>query len=507
MEYNLEKQSIYQLKWAIDTVSEQPVDIDLTLPDYCPDIERILCCKLIPKIYMANLSSDRLNIEGGSCVRLMYIDGSRGCVRTYEYTQPFSESVPMPEQSSDCAVFVDAKPEYMNCRALSPRKLSLHGAFSLHMRAAVSDKTDYYDCIDSGLQIKREETDVSELCGLCSESFTVQEEISAGGKSEMTSVLSHRMSARITELKAIHNKIMLNAELKLELMYQSGADKCQAECMSYSLPVSRVIDCEGVDENSVIDGRLDVMSGDVRLGGDALDGSALLSCDAKLIFSALCWADRKIEIMTDAFSTQRDIEARYSPFSCCCGMVCKSYTDIGKANISADDSIARILDVHCEKLTVAPTSSDGIIILTAKLCVSVMYENTDGEIRCIERDAEFIYKPDTDGRDCVESARAALDSLSYRMVDAGSIELRAELRYRLSLCRRKNCSAITMISADEDAPDYIPDSSLILYYTDGGENVWDIAKRFRSRPADIAAENDLDGDIAEGGVMLLIPTA
>lgn len=40
MEYILEKNAVGVLTRALDSVSEQPVDIDFTLPDYCPDIEK-----------------------------------------------------------------------------------------------------------------------------------------------------------------------------------------------------------------------------------------------------------------------------------------------------------------------------------------------------------------------------------------------------------------------------------------------------------------------------------
>ena len=355
MEYNLEKKCIGQLTSALDTAAEQPVDIELTLPDYCPDIERILCCKLIPKVYMSGIGADRLNIEGGSCVRVMYVDGDRGCIRSYEYTQPFSESIPVGELPSDCAVITDLKPEYINCRALSPRKLSLHGAFSLRVKVCVKSDLCYCsDSSDNDLQIRRECMEVSDLSGLCTESFTVQEEIPAGAKTDISSVLSHRLSAKITELKAMHGKIMLSAELKLELMYLSDIESCKTECMSYSLPVSRVIDCDGADESSVIDGRLDVMSDELRLGGDALDGSALLSLEAKLCFSAVCYNEREIGIILDAFSTDREAETRLAPFSCVCSVLTKSFSDIGKAAISVDNSISEIIDLHCERLTVTP---------------------------------------------------------------------------------------------------------------------------------------------------------
>ena len=86
MEYHLTKKSINTVRCALDTAVEQAVDIDLTLPDYCPDIERILSCTLMPQIYMSNVSGDRLSVEGGATVRILYLDGNKGCMRSYEYT-------------------------------------------------------------------------------------------------------------------------------------------------------------------------------------------------------------------------------------------------------------------------------------------------------------------------------------------------------------------------------------------------------------------------------------
>ena len=430
MEYHLTKKSINTVRCALDTAVEQAVDIDLTLPDYCPDIERILSCTLMPQIYMSNVSGDRLSVEGGATVRILYLDGNKGCMRSYEYTRPFSESLPLKESISDCAVYVEAKPEYLNCRALSPRKLSLHGA-------------------------------ASSLCGLCTESFSVQEDVSVNAKSGISSLLTYRLSARITELKTIHDKIMFNADLKLELMYLCGVDKPETECMSYNIPISRVVDCEGATENSVVDGELSVMSADVRLSDDAEDGSQLLLLDAKLCFTARCYEEQEISVLSDAFSVDRDVQAREEPFSCKAGVICRTYTDVEKTNIGVEDEIGKVIDVHCAKVNTAVVSQGGNTVLNTKLCVGIIYENTDGEIRYAERDAEFSYTPDRE--DCEEIVRSmtCADSLSYRLTDSRHMEFRAELSYRLTLCCRKSCTVLTSVTADDDAPEREKNGALI----------------------------------------------
>lgn len=508
MEYHLIKKSINSVRCALDTAAEQAVDIDLTLPDYCPDVERILSCTLMPQIYMSNVSGDRLSVEGGAKVRILYLDGEKGCLRSYEYTQPFSESLPLKGSVNDCAVSVEAKPEYMNCRAISPRKLSLHGAFSLYARAEESCETPYYAYEDGDdLQVKSEQVAASSLCGLCAESFSVQEDVSVNAKSGVSALLTYRIAARITELKTIRDKIMLSAELKLELMYLCGVDKPETECMSYSIPISRVVDCEGASEDAVIDGELSVMSADVRLSDDAADGSQLLLLDAKLCFTARCFEEREIAVLSDAFSVDREVQAREEPFSCRSGVVCRAYTDIGKTNIGVEDEIGRVIDVHCEKLNTSAVNNGGNVNITTKLCVGVLYENSNGEIRYVERDAEFPFLPDAGGCEEIARYKTTVDSLSYRLTDSRHMELRAEISYRLTLCSRKNCTVLTSVSADDDASAREKNGALILYYTDADDSVWDISKRFCSRVQDVIAENDLQGDAIEGGMMLVIPTA
>ena len=77
MEYNLSKNNISYVSNFLDTVNEQIVDVDITLPDYCPDIEKILKCTLVPKIYTKKISGGQLSIDGVSSVRIMYCDSIR----------------------------------------------------------------------------------------------------------------------------------------------------------------------------------------------------------------------------------------------------------------------------------------------------------------------------------------------------------------------------------------------------------------------------------------------
>lgn len=503
MEYNLTEKSVTTAGTLLDTVGEEPVDVELTLPDYCPDIERILRCTLIPKIYMANISGDRLNIDGGACVRILYLDSAKNCVRSYEHTAPFSRSFPLKDSPERYAIYTDAKPEYINCRAMSPRKLSLHGAFSLYARVMVPKPLSYCTYDGDELQLLTHTAPISALSGICCDMFSLREDVPMNGKPEVSSVLSYRLQARPTELKAIRNKIMVTAEGKLELMYLSGENN--VECMSYAFPISHIVDCDGVEDGDLIDGSLSVMTCELSVSDDALDGSSVLGLDMKLCFNALCRRQEEITLIEDAYSTALDARPQLSPLTFCCARRRLQFTDVSKTCISLDDdTLGRVIDLHCESIRVSAAVSGGAPLLSAKADVCILYENAQGEMKHICRDAEFNYNPSVENCDSVENVSARVDSLSYRIVDEKTVELRAEIAYCMTVCENISRMTVTSVTADDDTPQPRSDSTVILYYADSGERVWDISKRFRSRPADILAENGIEGDVLSDDRMLLI---
>lgn len=507
MEYNLVKKHVSTAGRLLDTVAEEPVDVDLTLPDYCPDIERILKCTMDPQIFKANITGDSLNVDGNNVIRVIYLDSGKGCLRCHEHTVPFSHSFELKDIPERYVIDVNAKPEYINCRAQSPRKLSLHGAFSLYARVMGEKPMEYCGYDGGDLQVRSVPATVNTLSGMCCDLFSLTEEVPMNAKPPVNAVLSRRLTMRITELKAIRNKIMISAEGRLELLYTSG-ENAAPECMNYAFPISHIADCEGVEDGDLIDGRLDVLSCDITSSDDALGNSAVLSIDMKLCFNAFCRRNEEITLMEDVFSTDIAVQPKISPMTFCTSRECLCFTDIKKEIISLDsDTFARVIDVHCDNVRVSAAVSGGAPLLSAKAQISVLYENADGDMNHLSRDIDFDYNPSVENCDSVENAAGCIDSLSYRIIDERTIELRAEITYRMTVCCQQTRSAVTGVSADDDAPQIGHDSALILYYADRGEQIWDISKRFCSRPADILSENELEDETLQEDLMLLIPTA
>ena len=95
MDYTAERNALSAIELLYDGRQEQSVDLDVTLPDYCPDIQKILKCQVYPRILDRSLSGDRLEIGGTYTVKILYADAETGCVRCCESSAPFSCAIPM----------------------------------------------------------------------------------------------------------------------------------------------------------------------------------------------------------------------------------------------------------------------------------------------------------------------------------------------------------------------------------------------------------------------------
>ncbi len=74
MEYHLRTEVLQGTEVVFDGCQEQPVDLTLSLPDYCPDIQRILKCQIYPCITSKSIVGDSLEVNGNTMLRILYVD-------------------------------------------------------------------------------------------------------------------------------------------------------------------------------------------------------------------------------------------------------------------------------------------------------------------------------------------------------------------------------------------------------------------------------------------------
>lgn len=509
MEYSLLKKTVSVKEIVFDGCSEQPVDLDLTLPDYCPDILRILKCRVTPKILTKSISGDKLDIEGTAEIKILYIDSIKKSVRCSDHNIPFSTSFNMKQSPQNAIVTAKVKTEYINCRALSPRRLDIHGAFSVCAKVICKSDREFPIAIDDeAVQVKGNKAKISVLEGMGQQQFILSDTVTLGAEtSNIESILKSDATIIKGECKAISNKVMIKGDVNIRVLYLADLNTGETKIFDYTLPFSEILDADGVDENCLCITNIEIINHTVNIKSDYSESNKAVSFEIKLSATALGYNTKEIEPIDDAYSTDYDLNLVYSQTQL--SSIEKSYSEncITKATVEAGcDNILSISDLWCEHCSTTTFIEDGNLLIKGKLNMCILAKNNENMPFYSERTVEFTYPVSLSEPDMSVEVDGTVQSISYRINGSNSIDFRIETKLDITVLTSKSVRYITSAESDLEHP-RAKDSNtaLTLYYAAKGESVWNIAKRYAVCCNAVMKENDLSDDEISSSVMLFIP--
>lgn len=511
MDYELLKKALSVRETVFDGCKEQPVDVDITLPDYCPDIQKILKCQIYPKILSRNVSGDRLDIEGTVLIQILYIDSVKKTIRTAEHTCPFSTFFNLKSTPQNVLVVTKTKPEYLNCRAISPRRLDIHGAFSICANVICKGEKTLVTAVDADdVEQKKQCYSISRLTGLGQQQFSFNEDIEIGsGKPPVECILKSQLKTVIKESKSVAGKVMVKGEITLRILYLSDLDSGNVEVMDYTAAFSQIVDAPGIEENHLCKTTADALSYDVKLRSDLSEDSSVITLDAKIIISVEGYCDEDVDVIADAFSKTYEIDMAFSSDTVNKMEKVVEDTLMAKDTLELnDESISKVIDIYCEQTQLNTEVEDGKTIIRGKIYVCILALDGAGCPIYKERTLQFDYPVNTDisPEKLLTNQWCKIASISYRLNGENHIDIRAEVKLCIELYQKINIKCISKISANEEKLRKKNDKvALTLYYAECGETVWDIARSYCTCPGAIKTENELSEDIVTQGRMLLIP--
>lgn len=506
MEYSPENRCLRMPVTVLDTVAEQLADVDLTLPDYCPDIKKILKCSLTPKLQSKSLSGGQLRVDGFCVVNVLYVEGDHDTIRCCEQSVNFSQSFSLRDTPETYAVLTATKPEYINCRALSPRRLVMHGAFSLYVKVLATESVSLYTPPEN-LQVLERRLDCADLQAFCQEQFTVSEEISAADKPPVEAILHTSVTAGVNDVKAVTGKLMINGELNLRMFYLCDVETGETAKLEYLLPFNQIIDCEGVDENTHNLLGCEVMSYDVRLKNDVMSEKPLIILDAKLCMTGEGYASREETLICDAYSTDYVCVPQFDNLRAVTEVHPVAEGFMEKLTMRVDSGrIAKILDIYADSLMLNAAAIDGGVKVSGKINLCMLALDEKNVPLFVERSCDYEHRlASADGCDSLTFGKARAAGLSYRLADDNTAEIRMELKITGGAMKNETVRVVTEVEIAEDQPIASDNCTLTLYYAGEGENLWSIAKAHNTRLDLLMQENNRDTIELDSAQMLLIP--
>lgn len=490
---------------AIRGCEECGVSGDFTLPDYCPDIAVILKCILFPCVQNRQWSGERLLVDGTANLRVLYLDEERRCLHSVEFSLPFSCTVAAEGQGEAAAVELRLSTKYVNCRAVSPRRLEVRGAVVVDACAETVCKCELSAPIPQKGLCARECTVESTYPVGCAEKIlTVSEALSfpeALPPSEM--LLGGDCRAVIRECKLLSGKAIIKGQLFVHQLYTDNPDIGSTHCLDFVLPFSQIMDLEGAEDGLPYQACVQILS-DTEHCAVGPDGeSSILEITAKLLIQLRVFGCEKVDLLLDAYHTDYPIAVDTEEVHIGNYMGTKWENTVLPMPIPLPPGgCTEIVDVWVQPQECGTQVANGSVTLKGRVLVCILSRDADGQIVYTEQPEDYRLDYACEGN--AVAAHIVVTELYYRVVE-NQLELKVGLSVELRMQHHTGYRAVQSITVRNETPFVKDKATMLLYYASPGEKIWDIGCRCHTLPEGICQENGLEEDVVNKPQVLLVP--
>ena len=509
MELELKKACFDAFDIGAEQVVTQEETAETIVPDYCPDIARIIDTEGKVFLHSRELHDGRAEVSGTVRVTVLYTPDGESGIRTLEFAMPFSAETDNKAMADCICLIASAETEFLETRILNPRKVFTH--CKLVVRLTAYRKMPLCFCTDVEaeqalcLEKRQESQHTTLLTQIAEKDFTFSDELNLSpGKEGAAEILTSRAAATVTETKVVGSKLILKGLFNISLLYRTAGGQCCSA--GGELPFSQIMEVEGASENTSVSVQLQFTGIDLQAGGTADEEGRRIAVTLYLHAVALLQQEQSITLLSDLYSTAYDMTYEAEPVQL------TDYSD----TLTRRQTVREVLEigvvaesilslyVTCGSVS-ASREGDNMTLRTGAT-VRALYLDEGGVPLVAERRIDVSCQLELP-EDCRISARAFCPEEVQGSLGDRGIEVRFQVEFRAQVSTRKKKVCLASVKVASDTPkDLSQAPSLVLRGLAREETLWMLAKSYNTTVPDILAANGLEAECdVPREKLLLIP--
>ncbi len=502
------KTGVFYNKNIFCDTCEQPIDVDFTLPDYCPDISKIFKCKAVARITSKGITGKNITVDGTVVITLLYCDKDNNLC-SYEYMYPFSKSKEMPEECDDANLTASIKCDYINCRAVTGRKVDIHGAASIKIRVFKRKSNQIVSDYDGdAVQLKRSVAPATVPMGYREKYLVIEDEINIGNtQPAIMNVIRYDAVPTVNECKVINDKVVAKGEMAVTVLYWAESANIP-QLVKATFPFSQIVEMTGVSELCKCDIKAELATLEIKPFAAMTGDCRSFSVNAKILLKCESYCVNDIAVIEDAFSTRFATEVVKSslPFS----RICENISERChfKKNIELSENISSVIDIWGEVASKKVKFEEGKLCLSAVILIGMVVCNEDENVVFYEKSADFewIYPVNCHSDNLSLTPDIDISSLNFTILTANCLEIRAELNVSGAIYEKTDIELLCDMTVDTEKPSCShKKGGMVICFTGEEGCVWDVARKYNASIEEIMSINGLETEDLCGKKMILVP--
>ena len=505
MELELNRTELSGFETAVDTTLFSEETLECIVPDACPDVLRILDTHGLVCVKSKEAGEGRAELRGVILVSVLYLpDGAEG-VRKVEVSIPFTCGTDVAGATPGCPVMALPRLLSADARMLNPRKLYLRAELAIGLQVFVPSPLVYSaggeQPEDLGIQQRRESCQACIVTDVQEKPFTFSDDLSLpGSKPDIEELLRQRVELFCTESKVIGNKLIFKGQAALTLLYR-GTDQTLSTVL-FELPFSQIMEVSGGGEDANC--AMELFLSDLTCYADGEDPRRV-SVSMGIIAQAALREERKVELVTDLYSTIYEVECDEQEDVFCRLSESGSRRQSVREPLETPVGVKSVVDCRLALGVVTQSWNGANLVLSADVRAEVLYIGEDDALCFVARpvSTECQLEPEPD---CQCTCHCVCVGELYATPSSSGLEVRFPLDFVYRIEKRRMVREIAAARLDRETPlDMTKRPSIVLRRLEAGEELWNVAKAYFTTVTDIIWANELADENVPAGKLLLIP--
>ena len=490
------------------------VDDDYNVPDAKRDVAKIVMSKGEAKVEEIKPLENYVRVTGNVYFQILYVteEGETKLTSLMGKT-PFEEMVYVENGVEDGEYAVRNLRTEFTASMIHSRKLSVKALVELEIGKEVTEDISLTTEIESEdtLYKKKKEHQLLQLHTGKRDTYRIKEEVVlAGTKENMGMILWTDVTNRKLDTKLEEDALHLSGELSLFCLYESPEGK--TDWIEQAVAYEGQVNCSGVDPSMYhyITGNLSEVNVDMRADEDGEMRS--IGIEGTLDLKIAVYEEEEAEVLEDVYSLQHECnlkreKVRSEELVLQNHSKCKLSEQLSVPELRED--ILQICynsgEVQVEKMERGEQGIqiEGILhlqFLYVKESDEVPFDTWQGMIPF-----SYLIECDDMNEDTIFDVNYGLEQLSVSMLGSGEVEVKAVLAFHSFIRRQLWQNVITdMETIPFDMEKIGKEPGIVGYIVKEGDELWDLAKQYRTTAERIQAANGLSGEEIKEGDKILI---
>ncbi len=514
------KKNIHMDRIARSAVTQVTLEDDFNVPDQKPDVNGLTLEKGTVLIDEVKPGTDHVNVRGRLVFQALYRTEEGGCgLACLEGKVPFEEKLNLQGAANTDHVTVEGEVEDLSISLINSRKLNLQSVLTLN--AWVEELYDEEAPIgiygEEAVEYRKTPVELTQMAISKNDIFRIREEIGLPGNyPNVFQILWSSVTLGGVEFRALSEKLQLQGELNVFLLYEGEGEDHPIRTFEYTLPFGGMLECHGCREGMIPEIRCELSPQEPGQGCLSVkpdpDGEERNLClDLTLNICMKLYEEENLEILEDLYGVASQVETavRSASLRRLLSRVNGKTQVRDRIRAAGGDGVLQLLHSEGQVAVEDQQIVENGIRLSGCLQLQILYiaGNDEAPYANVKGQVPFQYTLEVPGiaPTDVSQVRPCLEQLQVSMLDGEEMEVKAILGFSTTVFSNVSADLIQSVQArplDGAVLGALP--GMAVYLVKSGDNLWNIGKKYYLPVDAIRTMNELQTDDLFPGQKLLL---